>query len=289
MSFSHLDTAAIEALYYSLEVRLVMLDQELYIGWDDAETAIDRISQLIQMPTFPRRPCMVLSGEPGIGKTKALIEAARRAGVPVRENLGAITGGVIFVFSGAGIHSLASFYERVYSAMGIPVPKKPSAHHICSLLARAEVRLLVIDEAQDLRLLLAREFSIVISIIKEITNLLGRPLVIMGSLEVKNITQNDQHLHQRFGAPYMLRRWTDIELLREFICALLRQLPFRMPSPLTDDNTLMEFIRVTGGNTDAIVKVIRSAARRSMQADADFITTDDLAHELGRVSPLRGI
>lgn len=287
MEYEHLDHAAIEALEFSLADRLVLLDQELYISWDDAEAAIDRISQLIQMPTFPRRPCMVLFGEPGIGKTKVLIEAARRAGVPVTESLGAITGGSIFCFSGAGIYSLASFWERVYSAMGIPVPRKPSAHHFCFLLSRAEVRLLVIDEAQDLRLLLAREFAIVMSLIKEITNLLGRPLVIMGSLEVKNLTQNDQHLHQRFGAPYLLRRWSDVELLREFICALLRQLPFREPSPITDDNTLMECIRATGGNTDAIVKVVRGAARSAMKAGRNCISTDDLAPELTRLSPLR--
>lgn len=279
--YDHLDDHAIRMLSRPLSERLVAIDNEVYIGWADADAALDRLVQLLAMSPHPRRPGMLLSGEPGQGKTHLLFEAAKSCGVKIGGTPNHPEIEAIFVISVAGVESLKSFFVRIYTTMRMPVPKVCSIITICDVLQVHGVKLLVIEEGQDLqRVRGATDLELILGQIKQMTNELCRPILIIGSPEIKNITRGDKHLHSRFGKPYHLREWSSPEALRDFLYPLVAHWPFPDRSPLFDDETLLEVIRMTGGNTEHICKSFRAAARKALRHGERCISTARLEVEL---------
>jgi hypothetical protein len=81
----------------------------------------------------------------------------------------------------------------------------------------------------------------------------------------------DEHLSARLGLRH-LPRWEADDYLANFLAALESSLPLRLPSRLHSDGTMKLIVKLTAGQTDAIVTLISNAAALAVLSGSERIT-----------------
>lgn len=260
--FAHLSSSALSLLEEPLEIRLSSVDTPRYIEYPRAENIISALLWRVGLPMGPRPPCISIGGESGMGKTHLIIEAHKRLGVDYETGINARGERPIFYISGAGVASRSQFIARFNHNVGVYSRKPTDVEPACAVLKKGNVKMIIIDEAHDLRRLKS-DFSMVMNDIKHISNQVKRPIALLGDLDVLNITRDDRHLHSRFQN-WELLAWNSPSDLGTFVAGVLSFLPFPVPSPITDDVTMKALIAATDGNTERVVLALRAAARRAL-------------------------
>jgi hypothetical protein len=267
--FSHLAWSAYRILEAPIELRIALVDTLHYVEYPRAEEIINALLWRMSLPAGPRRPCMSIGGESGMGKTHLIIELHRRLGIDFETGVNDRGERPIFYISGAGLAGRSNFIARMNANVGVYAKKPQDVEPACAILRRSAVKLVIVDEAHDLRRLKA-DFGLLLSDIKHIANEVKRPIVLLGDVGVLNITRDDRHLHSRFQN-WELPRWKDPVALGTFVAGVLAFIPLRAASRITDEVTMKKVIDLTEGNTEKIVLGIRSAARKAIRQELNAI------------------
>jgi hypothetical protein len=106
-------------------------------------------------------------------------------------------------------------------------------------------------------------------------NELRIPLVCLGSHEARDAIGGDAHLNSRFE-PLGLPLWRHDADFHGLVGGLLRSLPLRSPSELTD-SALKRIVDVNGGVTAAIFRIILDLAAEAIVSGAERITPSAIA------------
>ncbi len=138
--------------------------------------------------------------------------------------------------------TLAELRERVYR-----------------LLRACQVEMIILDEAHRLR---AKTFSE----IRDIFDLLGIAVVLVGTDRLDAVVRRDEQVHNRFMACYRFYRF-DSQTLEE-ITAIWEEYVLKLPqsSNLTSAAVQKVLGASTRGYLGALDEILRNAARRSLQA-----------------------
>lgn len=276
--FAHLSRSAYRLLDAPVETRLASVDIPRYIEHPRAENIINALLWRISLPMGPRPPCISIGGESGMGKTHLIIETHKRLGVDYEAGINPRGERPILYISGAGVGSRSQFISRLNNNVGVYSRKPTDVEPACAILRRANVKMVIIDEAHDLRRLKS-DFSMVMSDIKHISNQVKRPIALLGDLDVLNITRDDRHLHSRFQN-WELPVWSVPSELGTFVAGVLSFIPLLKPSPITDEVTMKALITATDGNTERVVLALRAAARRAIPAGLPCINRELLRQAL---------
>lgn len=273
-NYSHLLPSAIEALGLPDNLRIRDILERRFITHERLNDIFKYVDYLMFRPVRPRAAGIVVIGEPGSGKTDLLeqlrdrypCESARRGLIATRPTL---------LFSMCGVREARGLYIRMLSAFGHPEAASftgRAREQLVLTVARAcQLRLLLIDEIQDVLKGTQTQQTATLETLRFLMNELRVVLVVAGSEDAELAISMDAHLSARLKVK-RLPRWEVDAYLAHFLSAMESSLPLRQASRLHAEGTMKLIVRLTHGQTDAIVTLIANAAAIAVESGGECIT-----------------
>jgi len=289
-NFDHLILSAIEALNLPPDRRIRDILERRFISHERINDIFKYADYLMFRPPRSRAAGMVVSGEPGAGKTDLLEqlrdrypeELARRGVIATRPTL---------LFSMCGVREARALYVRMLSALGHPEAASFTGRAREQLVLAAarscDLKMLLIDEIQDVLKGTRAQQTATLETLRFLMNELRVVLIVAGSEEAELAISMDAHLSSRLKLK-RLPRWTVDGYTAHFLEAMESSLPLRQRSRLHADGTMKLIIRLTGGQTDAIVTLIANAAAIAVESGEERIThglLERARNELPEIQP----
>lgn len=273
-SYDHLLPCAIEALDLPPNLRIRDILERRFITHERISDIFKYADYLMFRPMRSRPAGMVVIGEPGAGKSQLLEqlrdrypgESARRGLIATRPTL---------LFSMCSVHEARALYVRMLSALGHPEAASFTGRvreQLVLAAARAcELKMLLIDEIQDVLKGTRIQQTTTLETLRFLMNELRVVLVVAGSEEAELAISMDAHLSARLKLK-RLPQWEVDGYLAHFLSAMESSLPLRQASRLHAEGTMKLIVRLTGGQTDAVVNLIANAAAIAIESGGECIT-----------------
>jgi hypothetical protein len=229
-------------------------------------------------------PCLLLTGESGMGKTHILQKFTRDHPSGFDPLTGSMRVPEVLIQMPPEPR-VKDFQWELLVAMGAAysagVSNSNGRSLVRTLARQLGVRMLIIDEIHAMLAGTFREQRIFLNSIRFLANDLHLPLVCVGTQEAHEALLTDQQLADRF-ASFELLRWQDdtafLQLLKTFVAIL----PLRLPSDLCQPRIRQRILSLTEGVTVRICRVLEAAAIAAIGAGAEQITIDTLTDGLGQ-------
>jgi len=273
---SHLTELAKSQLEWSPAKRIRSMFVTRFIHHEVVSDIIAHCKYLMNRPRGVRPTGLVLAGTSGSGKT-ALADALIRECSCLQATPETPATKPILYFCMSNAREAKEVFSRLLEALGFP--------HISSLTADdrrkkaldlavvARLRLLIIDEIQDVLFHTLRQQGLALLAVKDIMNSLKIPVLALGTENARIAFEADQHLKRRFQ-PRELPTWQCDDYFRHFLQAYEETLPLRERSNLGSLLTMKLIIRETKGQLSEIVERIQRAAALAVENGQERITKD---------------
>ena len=144
------------------------------------------------------------------------------------------------------------------------------------LTGGAGIKLLIIDELQDLLHSTARQRMQTLVAIKDVMNSLLVPTVALGTEDAKMALESDQHLRARFRFRD-LPLWKNDQYFAHFLDEFEVSLALRRPSRLSSPTIRRVLLALSGGRLADITDRIQCAAALSIESGEERVTPELLA------------
>jgi hypothetical protein len=273
-SSERLTDAAREALSLHVPERCAFIMRDRFITHEQIYQIFRYTDMLVNAPRRSRARGLIVAGAPGAGKT-ALADALirRYPERPAQQGLAAALPLTRITMTGAKMSS--EIYVRTMSALGVPHPEryrgKDAGREVIRFLAQARLRVLIVDEIQDVMNRTPFQLRETLESVKFLMNESGVAIVALGTDEAERAVACDAHLRARFRS-MKLSRWTTGPHLANFLSELERCLPLPEPSRLASTGMMRQIVRSTGGTLDAILTLVNTAACLAVEAGEERIS-----------------
>lgn len=256
--------------------------QDRWIGYSRVDRILTRLSSLLDYPARDRMPAVLVTGAPGMGKTKLARKFDRDHQRSHDERTG-ISHVPVVIMQMPPEPNEKDFYEEFLTALGAPVPFGISAsalrHRVRMFTRQLDVRLLLIDEVHALLAGTFRQQRIMLNAIRFLATDLRLPLVCLGTAEAKQALMTDQQLADRFEA-YELPAWSDDDEFANLMESYLSFLPLRKASALRDSKVKRRILGLTDGVLVRICRIVEAAAIAVIENGKERIELEDLSEEI---------
>jgi len=271
--YLHLDDAVRPYAELTERERIDYIRVDRWIDYPRARRALGKLDELLLFPKRARMPNLLIFGASGMGKTM-IVEKFLRAHPPSFDDATGIDHRPVVVVQMVASPDEGRFYHRLLSAIGAPPPTRATLGQLetqsLRLLQEIAPRMLVIDEVQNLIAGTYREQRRMLNLLRFLGNELRIPLVCLGSHEARDVIRGDAHLNSRFE-PFGLPPWRHDAEFQGLIGGLLRSLPLRSPSELTD-SVIKRLVDGNGGITASIFRMVTGLAAAAILDGTERIT-----------------
>jgi Bacterial TniB protein len=283
------------ALELSDEERINLILSERWFGYTKAKEILDKLDELFTYPKRHRMPNLLIVGDTNNGKT--MIASRFQQLHPADEN---VDGDAIFfpvmLVQAPSAPDEGRFYNRILRKLSAPfkvkAPPDQKLFQVLTISERVNLKMLIIDEIQDILAGSLRNQHKLRNAIKQLGNELQIPIVGVGTQEAFHAIQTDPQLANRF-VPVFLPRWEfekGVEPKNNPYLKLLSSfesmLPLKEQSNLTESGIALKLLSMSEGLigelsailNEAAVKAIRSKKERinmKILNDIDFIPPSD--------------
>jgi hypothetical protein len=275
-AYPHLTDATAQLLELPVRerVRSVLVDRFVY-----HEQVTDLIKHCEFMMYRPRgiRPTGILAfGTSNSGKTALAAALDRRCKVR-RATPEHPASKPIAYFSMSGAQEAKEIFMRFLNSLDAPpMPSMTGTQRrvtALKLAQEADLRLLIIDEIQDVLSSTPRQQALALVAIKDIMNSLKIPVLALGTDNARNALEADQHLKGRFqfrGLP----SWRCDDYLRHFLEAYESTLPLKKRSKLGALLMMKVIVKESEGVLGLIVERLQRAAALAIEGGQEQITAE---------------
>jgi hypothetical protein len=285
----HLHPSALAILDEGPAVRVRRIRTDRWISYARAQFALDVIEDLLTFPKRLRMPNVLLVGPTNNGKTM-IVERFRRSHVATeadetRDGTAVIPVLKIQMPPGADERR---FFGAILQALGLTGMSSSTAVALrqdaaVRLMRSTNVKLLIVDEAQNLLSGARDQQRRVLNVLRWLGNELQISLVAVGTPEALRAIQSDEQLANRFE-PVALPTWKAGDEYQRLLATLEAVLPLRQASNLSEPVLANRILGTTEGVLGEIVTLVTRAAVLAVSSGTESISVDIL-DQVGFISP----
>ena len=287
---SHLCPEAKTLLSQEMSTRIRAVLKGTMVGHGRLMDLYNKIVWLMAEAGAVRTRGYVICAPPGNGKTSlgAMVTAKHPLMPPSPDSLEQVSSKDCAVqVNLAGARTGKGFFVRLLAALQSDSTRGTAIEmelRTKDILRRANCRLLIIDEMQDLLNAPAREQLKVIETIKNLMTELRIPVLAMGTVPAQENFHADPHMMARFKT-IELPLWSANDELAAMLKGIESTLPLPSPSNLAEPKVMQYLVKSTGGVLAEIVLKIRQAAAYAIASGDDRITLEMLEGNLRMPDP----
>jgi hypothetical protein len=266
--FEHLDARYRRFAGLPDEDRIALIKADRWIGFEQAQAALDRLEALLAYPPRDRMPCLLIYGDTGMGKTKIARKFERTHAARFSQATGATHRPVVM----AQIPSEPverDLYRELLASLEAPALSGGTLARekdVCrSLLRTVGARMIVLDEVNGMLAGTFRQQRIFLNALRFLANDLRVPLVCAGTDLARQALLTDTQLAERFEA-FHLKPWRNDRAFAGLLRSLAAILPLRQPSDLFSDEVRERIHGLTSGVTARIFRLIETAAEEAVRS-----------------------
>jgi hypothetical protein len=242
--------------------RVLRVRSERWIDHPLAREVLAELQEIVDQPPRGRMLNVLLTAEPGMGKTMTLKKLVRDYAKGFDRKAGIEPQQALYVLM-PEVPTEDAFFGQVFAALGAPAATGFTAQRrreaAFRLLRECGTRALVIDEINSVLAGSPRQQRIFLQLLRFLSNELGIALICAGAPEARQALLTDPQLRSRF-LDIELPLWQDDDDLRTFLGRLVQSLPLRSPSPVDSAGLRRLIVARSGGLTWTICKAFERAA-----------------------------
>ncbi|SMF94998.1 TniB protein [Methylomagnum ishizawai] len=288
LSHIHPDFRAIVGL--SDRERIKFMDEPRWLGYRIAQKILKRLEDLMEKPTRPRMPNLLIVGDSNHGKTTIIQRFNELHGQGYVNQDSEPVKPVIIAQSppsadekGLYISILRRFF--VPYRVGDSVLKHRD--QVIRVFRECHTRILVIDEIHSLLTGSATKQREVMNAIKLLCNELAIPIVGVGTREAIRVLHTDSQHASRFEVA-TLPLWSLDKEFQRFLASFEMVLPLKKPSKLSQPELATLLHTISDGNTGNLHTLLVACATEAITSGKECIDKGIIEGKVW-LRPTRGI
>ena len=255
--YTHLTEKAASKLLLSDEERIIHIKKPRWIAYRKANELLNKLEDLLNHPSQPRMPNMLIIGDTNNGKTM-LVNKFRDLH-PADENLEgeAVIIPVLYIQAPPGPDERGIYnaiLNRLFEPYGRSEATDAKRDRVVSILRRVGLGMIMIDEIHHVLAGSYTKQRNSLNALKYLGNELCVPIVGMGTSEAIRAVQTDPQLANRF-VPEVLPKWSNGADLIMLLKSFEKIIPLKNPSSLHTPTLVNSIIELSGGTIGEISQV----------------------------------
>jgi hypothetical protein len=267
MNLDHLIPAVQARAMLGKEERIIEMRKPVWLPYPAAEKILEMLEDMLAWPHRSRMPNLLLVGPTNNGKTTILEEfVSRHPPDPMAEADASVVP--VLMVKAPPTPDEKAFYVSILMHFATPITRTGSAHdkrlQACALMAQTKVKMVIIDEIQDILAGDMKRHRAMLNAIKSLGNALKIPIVAAGTEPALNAVNVDPQISNRFHPAYLLR-WLPNESFFELLKNFEAVLPLREPSRLHECALARKIHEMSEGILGEVELILSRAAIHALK------------------------
>lgn len=290
MDYQHLHADFRHIMILSDKERLEFMDMPRWIGYKSSQQIIDTLQGLMNKPTRPRMPNLLIVGDPNNGKTTIIRRFRELCGKGyIDENTDPVKPVIIAEAPPSADEKglYISILEQFYAPYRASDPVSKLRYQVIHILRLCHTKVLVIDEFHSLLTGSAIKQREVMNAIKLLCNELAIPIVGVGTREAVRVLHTDPQHASRFDV-VTLPIWELNQDFQRLLAGFEKVLPLKNPSKLHEPELASLIHTISEGNTGNIHRLLIECATEAIAGGKELIDKS-IIQSKSWLRPTRGI
>ncbi|MEO6118333.1 MAG: TniB family NTP-binding protein, partial [Methylotenera sp.] len=273
MDYQHLHADFRHIMILSDKERLEFMDMPRWIGYKSSQQIIDTLQGLMNKPTRPRMPNLLIVGDPNNGKTTIIRRFRELCGKGyIDENTDPVKPVIIAEAPPSADEKglYISILEQFYAPYRASDPVSKLRYQVIHILRLCHTKVLVIDEFHSLLTGSAIKQREVMNAIKLLCNELAIPIVGVGTREAVRVLHTDPQHASRFDV-VTLPIWELNQDFQRLLAGFEKVLPLKNPSKLHEPELASLIHTISEGNTGNIHRLLIECATEAIAGGKELI------------------
>lgn len=270
--------------------RLKFMDQPRWIGYKSAQQILDTLQGLMNKPTRPRMPNLLIVGDSNNGKTTIIRRFKELCGQGYVNDDSEPVKPIIIAEAPPSADEKGlyiSILEQFFTPYRASDAVSKLRYQVIHLLRMCHTKVLVIDEFHSLLTGSAIKQREVMNAIKLLCNELAIPIIGVGTREAVRVLHTDPQHASRFDV-IALPAWGLNQDFQRLLAGFEKVLPLKNPSKLHEPELASLIHIISEGNTGNIHRLLVECATEAIKNGKEQIDKP-IVESKAWLRPTRGI
>lgn len=276
-TYPWLGPGALEVIGGDFELRSNHFKRKEWISYTFADTCLANLSLICKGDPTHRPECRLILSPAGNGKSMILNKLYSM--VPKLEGSAHAQHIPVIKINAPPQPNLSALCNLLLTQTGAPILKgEPAVQCLvrtCDLLQSVGLRVLIIDEIQDILSGKTEHYRTMRKSLRYISNQVKVSIIAAGTKEARTPINEDPTLRSRFQ-PLILPRWGNNAAFRDLLSKFQKQLPLRNESNLLEPSVQERIFKASEGRIGEVFNLLSHALEVAIKSEMERIDHDVL-------------